>query len=385
MEWYKTPLQLQEQNRMQSYYHKKYGTKKVKISLRDKIIYDFAHDLLPYIKKYDFHLRGKTKTYLDRDHCSSITHLTELPNGKIVGADDRHYCVKVWNPKNGYCEAMLKGHTKHIKVISHYYKDNKLMMVTGSCDGVIKIWDMNTYECVRTLTLDNEEITTLTIHKIKGRYKIVIGSNKGKIRLWNTYTERYDGKVYKHFYEDNIGCIQFLDNNKFISGSEGPLLYLWDIRKNTYLFEIDTRTQNYTICIAPDKNIIGRYEDTKVVIIDSSQKKIDVILDRHHDGRIYNIIFNEGLIMVVFNDMTLDIWDYETAEWIRSYKFESDINTVCKLPNNDVAVKVETDIIILRDGEIIQKIPNIRRGDQMVPLSDNRVIIYSGCDIGIFE
>lgn len=369
--------------------YNKYRIQMPKIeTLREKILNNFLPDISFIIRKYDFHLNCIVDAYID--HCSSLEHMIELPNGKIVGTDNNYYSIVFSETKHGNTECILMSHLSFVNFIGYYFKNNELRLVTASQDNIVKIWNTENYSLIKTLVLENEDIiTAVVIQRINNQDNIVMLVNEHNIRLWNTVTEEYTNKTYLYDYDDEKTLIRFIDKERFLITS-GDNIFFGDITKNDYTFHICIHTEFYynnTIDILPNGLIISIYKDSKIAIIDSIEKKIIRTLKGNHPKFSYieKIVLIENQIVSVSSKRSVEFWNCQTYEWIGGYTCGSDIKTICKLPNNTIALKLEEGIVIFENGKLIREIPEIKYGDEMLLLSDNRMIIHSGCDVGIFR
>lgn len=376
---------------------------------RENLITQLIPVIYPIVLKYDYGFNYKHNVHLDKKHCLDISYIIDLPNGKIVGVDSRYSCIKFWDSKTGRCECILMIDFFSRFICSY---DNKL--VTASLYGKkIKIWNTEEHKIIKIVDLgsdkendisskydhqdkyerfdeyEEERISALIIQKIKDVDYIVIGTSKGNVRLWNTLTEKWEDKIYPKKKECTQNII-FINDEQFIVSYGGQKLYFWNIQENDYSFKINIKRyilNDRVICILPENKIACGYDNNKIAIIDLINQEIEMVYEGNHlsSSRIKSILLLENTIMSVSNKNSIEIWNYETGQWVGGYICDSPIQSVYKLPNDNVIVKFKNKMAIMKENKIVKEIFDVKEGNNMLLLLDNRILIYDDNGMEIFK
>ncbi|KAG8955530.1 hypothetical protein FRC03_011108 [Tulasnella sp. 419] len=150
----------------------------------------------------------------------------------IFSPDDSHVAsggtdkvVKVWNVSNGYCDAILEGHTDWVTTLA-YSSDGK-RIVSGSWDDSTRVWDWEEGTCISSY------IGTGTVWAvaISPDGTLVASASKSEITLWKSDTGEVVKKLQGH--TKDIRCMDFLpDGTGLVSSGEDKSVRIWKAAAN---------------------------------------------------------------------------------------------------------------------------------------------------------
>lgn len=80
------------------------------------------------------------------------------------------------------CTKTLTGHTDSVKALVINHRNE---LVSGSCDGTIKIWNLETGECVETLCEKEDDSIITSVCMITKDNRLCSAHNNNLIKIWN--------------------------------------------------------------------------------------------------------------------------------------------------------------------------------------------------------
>lgn len=120
-------------------YIKQYGINKHLLQTKDRIG-------KKYTKKPICDTNIKLKEHTKWISCVKTIIIDDINEKIVSGSYDN--TIKIWDSKNGKCDATLIGHSKGVTCVANS-SNNKI--VSGSYDNTLKIWDVKTNICIMTL------------------------------------------------------------------------------------------------------------------------------------------------------------------------------------------------------------------------------------------
>lgn len=164
----------------------------------------------------------------------------------VVGGDPH---VKLCDPATGGFTHSLVGHREPVWAVS-WSLESEYHLVTGGCDGQVRMWDIRTYNCLRIF---DEHVT----QKPKPARAHSAGSRKparsAVARKESTTAVAHDGRV--------TGILPTPDGLHWLSAGTDNRLRLWDARHNYHLLVNYPQTFNSSmkarqLAVAGDENVI---------------------------------------------------------------------------------------------------------------------------------
>ncbi|TSK20212.1 Regulating synaptic membrane exocytosis protein 2 [Bagarius yarrelli] len=149
--------------------------------------------------------------------------------------------------------ASLDGHRDGINCIAKHSK-SLATVLSGACDGQVKIWNLSKRECLRTIQA-HEGFVRGMCSRFCGTSFFTVGDDK-TIKQWNMeapgYRQREEplttilGKVYKEVYHtkrmQHVICVRWSADNKYIlSGSDEMNIRIWKANASEKLGVLSSR------------------------------------------------------------------------------------------------------------------------------------------------
>jgi WD40 repeat protein len=189
------------------------------------------------------------KTLTGHSHCVGKLLISNDKKHLISGSLDE--CVKIWDIENDFeCVQTLKQEhfvsslcilpsnilvcglgngkiTKYNKNLDSFTKIDSFkahesgvwglkhfsssQIVSGSCDGKIKVWDLETNECLRTFSSNTEPIEFLEISLDRSKlYSGSVINDFGLLKVWDISSGECLKTIVLSY---NIGCFKLLSSN----------------------------------------------------------------------------------------------------------------------------------------------------------------------------
>ena len=221
-------------------------------------------------------LESETCELVLSDHRDTVTHISQLPNGKLVSCsrdksikiwtiyktsysldhsiEDAHgdwilkiislshdrmaTCskdrrIKIWNTNTPYeCKKILKGHQNIVSSIIQL-KD-KEQLLSGSEDRTLRVWDLESYQCVLIIT--HMYYTKKSLLEIDHYIVLACGND---IKLLNSSTFQLEKAVEDKITGTVWSMIELRGGNVLFGTSEGKLC-LYDVKNNSIKIQADS-------------------------------------------------------------------------------------------------------------------------------------------------
>ncbi|KAI0255729.1 WD40-repeat-containing domain protein [Lactifluus subvellereus] len=209
------------------------------------------------IRNLNGHTKGCRILHGLQTACTSPRHpmITPFEYGMSIpcvsSANMIMFCAQ-WGVRKGLTSRVLKGHSSYVFCVN--YNTEGTQLVSGGCDGDVKIWN----------------------------------TTKGERRIWSLPS----GQCLKTLAEGhNAICqhVQFSPNSKYIlSTAHDSAIRLWDFQTSRCL-KTYVGHQNAKYCIAAcfsvtgGKWIVSGSEDSKIYLWDLQSREVMQVLEGHHD------------------------------------------------------------------------------------------------------
>ncbi|KAL6052530.1 DENN (AEX3) domain containing protein, variant 2 [Balamuthia mandrillaris] len=213
----------------------------------------------------------------------SLLHTKTMPKGVIARrqvapkksqqSEERNYEVE---ERDDYIVKTLTGHQEGVLCVKACGNSHVL---SGSCDGTVKLWDAFTTECLHTFTGHRGWVNCIE----KEEDRLLSGSYDSNIKLWDlekcSKIRTYEG------HEGSICCLQ-TSMPLFASGSYDNSVRLWDIRQGKKPVQTFTGHTGPIECLQffdPKGTFITGSRDTTLRLWEARTGKCFKILKGHRD------------------------------------------------------------------------------------------------------
>lgn len=202
--------------------------------------------------------------------------------------------------------AVLTGHDTFVHGMAISKDGSKL--ISGDCNGIIKIWDLQTYQliatvnnadCVEAIIVSPDTTSFATCH------------DNGKIKIWDIQT--YKQKDLLKIDTNPINDMDFSSDGKYIVAAI--------FNKRSKIWSVDNRNRITKLSYSPDTvkynpngtQIALSSEDYNVAIVNAQGRKDIAILP--HTKRVMSIAFSsDGKLMATGGEYEyIKVWN--TQNW----------------------------------------------------------------------
>jgi serine/threonine protein kinase len=155
-------------------------------------------------------------------------------NGHLIsgGCDG---AIKVWNSNTGKYLNTLEGHRGTVCALAAHNG----YLISGSDDNTIKVWDLNTGKCLNTLEGHKDLVGALAAHN----GHLISGSDDNTIKVWDLNTGKCLNTLEGH--KDLVGALA-VHNGHLISGSGDKTIKVWDLNTGKCLNTLEGHRE--TVC-----------------------------------------------------------------------------------------------------------------------------------------
>ncbi|MBX9790472.1 MAG: protein kinase [Pirellulales bacterium] len=322
-----------------------------------------------------------------RGHRGEIWGVVFTANGRRIASGSLDGTIKLWDTQGGADVSVLKGHSADIESLAFDAKGRRLL--SAGRDGVLKIWDVETCRELKTLNAVGEPIDVA--FSPKGRPISVGVDDQQTPIVWNQDSGSVGQVLKGHF--DNIQAATFspdarriasgdfdgtccvfdvetcrlvktlagkgedvtsvafsYDGRQTVYGNSAGSVHVYDVESGTVSAEItgDGRRAITGLAISPDgRCIVYATEDKMLVLWDAYAGKSLRTLAGHGTDVTRMAFSPDGRRLSSCSDRRMMLWDAQTTDALRTFRFESFPNDVCFSPNgHKLAAAVGTDVLI---------------------------------------
>jgi len=238
------------------------------------------------------------------DHGSAIYALS-FENNMLATAG--HKDLKVWDIKR---KKFLRVHTGHSCRIWSVHMSNT-SLVSGGEDHWIKIWSLRHDQCLRTL-YGHGEVLCLTVYDESK--KIVSGYCDGRIRVYDLETGRYVHNFSGH--TRGVKGVKILDN-KLFSGSYDHLIKEWDLRSGVCIKTFQGHISSVEAIDGNEKRIISGSMNHTIRVWDVTTAQCLHTLNGHTDTVSTLALCGKRIISGSY-DHCVKVWDVVTGKCLKT-------------------------------------------------------------------
>ena len=168
---------------------------------------------IPEVKK-------SSKTESTVGHSSCILSLALSSDSKFLASSDESKEFSVWDPETLNLLKKLDGHRSSVTGLA--FRKSSHTLYSCSKDRTVKVWNLDEFSYVETLFGHNESITA--IHSLFRERCITSGGSDSTLRIWKIVEESQ--LVFQASNGISIDCVQFLDEQHFVSGADDGLVLI---------------------------------------------------------------------------------------------------------------------------------------------------------------
>ena len=104
-------------------------------------------------------------------------------SGVVIASAAMDVQVKLWNSRNGFSVASIKGHSKPVNFLC--FSPKSQLLVTGSSDQSVEIWSGRVGKMIRVIKdEENNDSVTVVCYKTVNGELIAEANHSGELRLY---------------------------------------------------------------------------------------------------------------------------------------------------------------------------------------------------------
>ncbi|EGC31954.1 hypothetical protein DICPUDRAFT_49896 [Dictyostelium purpureum] len=167
-----------------------------------------------------------------REAVTSINYLGDIESKCLTASLDK--TIQLWDSETGSCLSTLRGHTDGILSVKYDQSSEQPnraaffnhTIVSASLDKTAIVWDTRISSAVRKFTDHCDDLLCCYVFD----QKVITGSCDGKIKLWDIGTCKTISTFTPSENKDKnwVWCLQF-DQSKIISSGVTGVIRIWDI------------------------------------------------------------------------------------------------------------------------------------------------------------
>jgi WD40 repeat protein len=255
---------------------------------------------------------------------SGIRTLTSgVVDGRVVViTGSRDGVVRVWDIATGELRAKLVGHSGGVQSVAYVHTSEGPLLVTGGRDGTVRVWDLATEIQRAVLRGHDGWVRSVACSVVHDKQVAVTGSSDGTVRVWDLASGEEIAVLSGHTNWINAVACTTLDHSPVaLSGSRDGTVRLWDLESFELRASFDGHTGGvYTVaCTELDNRpvaITGGDDRRLRVWMLETQEQLAVLVG--HMGWIRGVactaLDNQPNAVSGGDDGTVRVWDLEAGQ-----------------------------------------------------------------------
>lgn len=249
-------------------------------------------------------------------HTDSINCIAISPDGRYIASGSRDMSVLVWDAETGRVVAgPFEEHNSPVGSVA-FSQDSR--SITSASESHIHIWNIETGEMISLPVIsDGDWFICESMALSPDDRLIACASASMNIRLWDTEKDVISSWSVKGY----IQSLAFSPDGKFISGSTGALVRLWDTesRGSSVMVLKGHKGDVNSVAFSPDGKYVASGSNDHTIILWSIEIG-DILVGpiQGHKGPITSVAFSRdgGCIVSGSADMTVRVWDIKTGRMV---------------------------------------------------------------------
>jgi WD40 repeat protein len=236
------------------------------------------------------------------------------PDEKPSGSALEDHAVRLWDPATGAEVAVLRGHTRAVKVLA--WSPDGSRLASGGDDWTIRLWDVATGEAAGVLSRHTDAVKALAWSP--DRKRLASCSIDNRATVWDAATGQPVVSLAGH--TSGVWSMAFSpDGARLVTSSDFPdnTVRLWDAATGKELARLEGHTNRiFCVSFSPDgSRIASSSMDQTARLWDGATGKPVAVL-RGHAGFVYQAVFSPdgARLATASSDQSLRLWDAQTGE-----------------------------------------------------------------------
>ena len=170
------------------------------------------------VKLLDVQTGGVVKTF--HGHTDWVLSVSISLDHAIIASGSVDRTIRLWKTQSGECHCVIGGHNGNVMSVN-FSPTNSQLLISASYDHTVKQWDINGCQIGSTYEGDGVAFSLDGTYFVSWRWRGTVAT------VWNSSS----GLVVAELQVPNrwFQCCCFSRNGKFVAGSSGCTIYVWDI------------------------------------------------------------------------------------------------------------------------------------------------------------
>ncbi|CAL8337262.1 unnamed protein product [Lota lota] len=157
-------------------------------------------------------------------HTTQVLCMAISSDGKYLATGDMNRSIIIWEPETCKQLYKLKGHRGPVSALS--FRTGSHDLYSGSHDRSVKVWNVDENAYVETLFGHQDAITGLDC--LSRERCVTAGGRDNTVRVWKITEE---SQLVFHGHGGSIDCIQLINEEHMITGSDDGSVSVWSVNK----------------------------------------------------------------------------------------------------------------------------------------------------------
>ena len=191
------------------------------------------------------------KSNLPLFHSRRILCLSASSDGKLLASGGTEGAVELWNVETYGHVHTFRGHKKPVTGVS--FRKGSSDLYSCSEDRTVKLWNAESLTYIETLYGHESPITG--IDSLSAERAVTSGGLDRSIRVWKIPEET---QLMFQSRTSAVDCVNFLNRDVFIAGTQCGSLCLWAVNKKRPLFVEEGAHGGWVsaVCAVPNSDLV---------------------------------------------------------------------------------------------------------------------------------
>ncbi|KAJ3602049.1 hypothetical protein NHX12_029809 [Muraenolepis orangiensis] len=165
-------------------------------------------------------------------HTTKVMCMAISSDAKYLATGDMSKSIIIWNPETCTQVSKLKGHRGPVSALS--FRTGSHDLYSASHDRSVKVWNVDENAYVETLFGHQDAITGLDC--LSRERCVTAGGRDNTVRVWKITEE---SQLVFHGHGGSIDCIQLINEEHMITGSDDGSVSVWSVNKKKPLSTVN--------------------------------------------------------------------------------------------------------------------------------------------------
>lgn len=290
-----------------------------------------VYNILPTLDQTKFLVSGSTKLRilslntkelidLSLSHSHWIISAVYSPDNTLIVTGSCDRLVKVWNSSNYNLFYDLKRHTGDVWSIV-VNEENSVLFTAGE-KGEVFSWDLASKTMKKSFTGHIGAVYSILL--TKNQENLITGSADGTIRIWST-EDNSQIAVLNH--PGLVRKLILLNQDQTLLSISGKTLNIWNLTEPKLLKTLSHPSNLISLALSPDQKFLAAGDDSnRIWIWDLNTNTLLLVLGGNQEEIISIKVSTDSTLIAVFEKGLIRIWDTNTMKLIEVITKKSEVS-----------------------------------------------------------